>query len=49
MAFFLLVAEFDFGRNGCIAYLRVDRVGNGYVVRGRNERNLQTLGKFVIN
>ena len=44
MAFFLFVAEFDFGRNGCIVNFRFDSVGDGYVVRGLDGRGLQVLG-----
>ena len=48
MAFFLFVAEFDFGRNGCIVDFCIDRSRNGYVVRGRDERIVQVLGKYLI-
>ena len=48
MAFFLFVAEFDFGRNGCIVDFCIDSLGDGYVVRGLDEWNLQVLGKFVV-
>ena len=49
MAFFLFVAEFDIGRNGCIVDFRLDRIGDGYVVRGFDGRHLQAFGKFVVN
>ena len=47
MAFFLLVAELDFARNGGIVDFCVDRPRYGYVLRGCNEFGLQVLGKFV--
>ena len=49
MAFFLFVAEFDFGRNGCIVNFCIDRSRNGYVIRGFDEWHLQAFGKFVVN
>ena len=48
MAFFLFVAEFDIGRNDCIVDFCFDSIGDGYVVRGLDGRNLQVLGKFIV-
>ena len=48
MAFFLVVAEFGVARNDCIVDFCLDRIGDGYVVRGFDGRNLQVLGKFVV-
>ena len=47
MAFFLFVAEFDIGRNGCIVDFCVGGSRDGYVVRGLDGWNIQVLGKFV--
>ena len=49
MAFFLFVAEFDIGRNGCIVDFCIDRSRDGYVVWGLDGWHLQVLGKFVVN
>ena len=48
MAFFRIVAELDFGRDGCIVDFCIDSLGDGYVIRGLDGCNLQVLGKFVV-
>ena len=48
MAFFLVVAKFDSGSDGCIAYLLARSLGDGYIVRDYNERSVQVIGKFLV-
>ena len=47
MAFFLFVAEFDGGSDGSIAYLLARCLGDGYIVRGCDERSVQVIGKLL--